>query len=171
MVGYVEDGAIGSSVRIRFDAGYGITAPDRGEFFYAKCGCYRGLPPDHPCADPAAPGYGPGIVTDMNFQQFYLMGEYAFSNRLSAFGELPIRRVNIWNVRAGHPQARHDTAGPRGIVADVANVRERHAQRRLQRPQLVHAPDLDVQRVTIDVDRHHLRILAPIAAARRSKGA
>jgi hypothetical protein len=93
MVGYIDDGAIGSAVRVRFDAGSGITSADRAEFFYAKCGCYRDLPSDHPFADPAAPGPGPGIVTDMNFQQFYVLGEYAFSDRLSVFGELPFRRI------------------------------------------------------------------------------
>lgn len=93
MVGYVDDGSIGSGVRIRFDAGNGMTAVDRGEFFYAKCGCYRDLPSDHPFFDPAAPGPGPGIVTDLDFQQFYVLGEYALSDRVSVFGELPFRRI------------------------------------------------------------------------------
>jgi hypothetical protein len=93
MVGYVGDSSIGSAFRVRFDAGYGITAVDRAEFFYAKCGCYRDLPSDHPFFDPEAPGPGPGIVTDLNFQQLYLLGEYAFGNQLSVFGELPVRWI------------------------------------------------------------------------------
>ena len=52
-VGYVEDALVQSNVRIRFDAAGGNTVPDRAEFFYAKCGCYRGLPANHP-------GFRPG---------------------------------------------------------------------------------------------------------------
>jgi hypothetical protein len=92
MVGYVNDSTIASQVRIRFDAGRHITSPDRAEFFYAKCGCYRGLPSDLDIFDPDAAGPGPGIMTDANFQQLYVMGEYAMlDNRASVFVELPVR--------------------------------------------------------------------------------
>jgi hypothetical protein len=93
MVGYINDGSIGSGVRVRFDAGYGFNAVDRAEFFYAKCGCYRDLPSDHPFFDAAAPGPGPGIVTDLNFQQLYVLGEYAMNPRVSVYGELPLRWI------------------------------------------------------------------------------
>ncbi len=73
-VGYVDDALIQSNVRIRFDAATGNTVPDRAEFFYAKCSCYRGLPPDHPGFDPDAPGPGPGAADDIRFQQLYLEG-------------------------------------------------------------------------------------------------
>jgi hypothetical protein len=91
MVGYVNDGSVRSQVRLRFDAGNGINSPDRAELFYAKCGCYRDLPGDHPAFDPDAPGPGPGIATDLRFQQLYLYGEYALTDRVSLLGELPIR--------------------------------------------------------------------------------
>lgn len=91
MVGYIGDSTIGSAVRIRFDSGFEATSPDRAEFFYAKCGCYRGLPPDLPIYDPNAPGPGPGVVTDLDFQQLYLFGEYAMHQRVSVFGEVPVR--------------------------------------------------------------------------------
>ncbi len=93
MVGYIGDPTIGTHLRIRFDLGFDITAPDRAEFFYGKCGCYRGLPTDHPAFDPDAAGPGPGIVTDLNFRQAYLLGEFAASERLSVFAELPIRWI------------------------------------------------------------------------------
>lgn len=93
MVGYVGDASIGSQFRFRFDAGSEITSPDRAEFFYAKCGCYRGLPTDHPGYDPDAPGPGPGIAGDLNFQQAYLYGEVGVTGRISVYGELPIRRL------------------------------------------------------------------------------
>ncbi len=57
-VGYVDDALIQSNVRIRFDAATGNTVPDRAEFFYAKCGCYRGLPPTSPGIRPGRAGPG-----------------------------------------------------------------------------------------------------------------
>lgn len=41
MVGYIENAIVGSEVRIRFDAAFNDAFPDRAEFIYAKCGCYR----------------------------------------------------------------------------------------------------------------------------------
>jgi hypothetical protein len=80
MVGYVDDAIVGSQFRIRFDAGLHDNAPDRADFFYAQ---YAGLN-----------GPGPNsVVTDLNFQQLYLRGEYAPMHRLSFFMELPFRWV------------------------------------------------------------------------------
>ena len=43
MVGYIDDAVVGSKVRVRFETGFHNHVPDRAEFFYAKCGCYRTL--------------------------------------------------------------------------------------------------------------------------------
>jgi hypothetical protein len=91
MVGYIEDTVVSSKVRVRFDIGLHNHAPDRAEFFYAKCGCYRDLALNDPARDPNAAGPAPGIVTDLNFQQFYVQAEYAATDRFSAFAELPLR--------------------------------------------------------------------------------
>jgi hypothetical protein len=91
MVGYIEDPTIGSRIRLRFDMATGNEVPDRAEFFYAKCGCYQ-LDPE-PFFDPDAPGPGPGVPTELDFQQFYLFGEYALQDRFSLFAELPIRAI------------------------------------------------------------------------------
>jgi hypothetical protein len=94
MVGYIDDAVVSSKVRIRFETALHDNLPDRAEFFYAKCGCYRDLKVLNPPAfDPAAPGPGPGIVTDLNFQQAYVQGEYAATNRFSVFAELPTRWI------------------------------------------------------------------------------
>jgi len=93
MVGYIDDPIIGSQVRLRFDAGFNDPFPDRAEFFYGKCGCYRGLPASSPASDPHAPGPAPGVARNLNFQQLYLFGEYAPFHRLSAFFELPFRWI------------------------------------------------------------------------------
>jgi hypothetical protein len=93
MVGYVDDAIVESKVRLRFDAAFHNTAPDRAEFFYAKCGCYSGLPVGHPAYDPDAPGPLLGAVSDLNFQQFMVEAEYAVMPRVSVFGVLPLRRI------------------------------------------------------------------------------
>lgn len=91
MVGYVEDATIESKVRLRFDSALHDTAPDRAEFFYAKCGCYSGLPANNPAFDPDAPGPRPGAADDVNFRQLFLEGEFAVDTRVSIFGQIPIR--------------------------------------------------------------------------------
>lgn len=89
MVGYIEDATIRTELRIRFDGGFGINSPDRAEFFYAKCGCYKSLA-GSPLFDADSPGPGPGIVTDLDYQQFNVMGQFAINDRVSVFGELPL---------------------------------------------------------------------------------
>ncbi|HET9270535.1 MAG TPA: transporter [Vicinamibacterales bacterium] len=90
-VGYIDDALPESNLRVRFDAAGGNTAPDRAEFFYAKCGCYRGLPAAHPGFDPDAPGPGPGAASDLKFQQLYLEGEFEIVPQLSVLGQIPLR--------------------------------------------------------------------------------
>lgn len=90
MVGYIEDATIRTQLRIRFDGGWGVDSPDRAEFFYGKCGCYRDLA-GSPLLDAGAPGPGPGIVTGLKFKQLNVLGEYAINDRVAVFGELPVR--------------------------------------------------------------------------------
>ena len=107
MVGYIDDAPIVSKLRIRFDAATQDRAPDRAEFFYAKCGCYRDLPADHPAYDPDSPGPRPGAADSVNFQQWHIQGEYGVSNNFSVFGELPFRWIQpqsfIPGTGAGFP--------------------------------------------------------------------
>jgi hypothetical protein len=92
MVGYIDDPTVRSQIRIRFDDAFEDQFPDRSEFFYAKCSCYRGLKTAIPPAfDPNAPGPGPGVPTSINFQQLYMNAEYSPQRRFSAFLEVPIR--------------------------------------------------------------------------------
>jgi hypothetical protein len=93
MVGYIDNAIVGSQIRIRFDAAFDDNSPDRDEFFYAKCGCYRALNGTAFAAafDPNAPGPGTGIPTAINYQQLYANVEYAPFTRLSFFTEVPFR--------------------------------------------------------------------------------
>src|SRR5690349_20665511 len=90
MVGYIDDAIVGSQIRIRFDAGFNNDTPDMAEFFYAKCGCYRGLATVAPGAyDPNAPGPPAGnnivIPRTLNFQELHLLAEYAPISHFSVF--------------------------------------------------------------------------------------
>ena len=92
MVGYIDNAIVGSEVRIRFDAAFNDSNPDLAEFFYAKCGCYRGAG-----LDPNAPGPPPGtavvVPRTLNFQQLYFDAEYALNRRFSVFTEVPLRWI------------------------------------------------------------------------------
>ena len=99
MVGYIDNAIVGSEVRIRFDAAFNDAFPDRAEFVYAKCGCYRGAQGKGP--DPNAPGPGPGIPKNVNFQILSFMGEYAVNRRFSAFVEIPFRWIQPQGAAAG----------------------------------------------------------------------
>ena len=93
MVGYIDEAPVLTQIRVRFDAALHDPTPDRAEFFYAKCGCYRGLQGTS-LYDPKAPGPGDepaDIPNYVNFQQLYFYGEYALKHRYSLFGTLPIR--------------------------------------------------------------------------------
>ena len=90
-VGYIDDALVQSNFRVRFDGASGNTAPDRAEFFYAKCGCYRDLGRNDPAFDPDSPGPRPGAANDIQFQQLYLEGEYAVAPQISLLGALPLR--------------------------------------------------------------------------------
>jgi len=61
MVGYIDDSSISNKFRVRFDSGTDIKGADRAEFFYAKCGCYRDLPPTNAAYDPVTGKLNDGV--------------------------------------------------------------------------------------------------------------
>lgn len=95
--------------RFRFDGAFGSNFADRGEYFYAKCGCFRTIPDqiqdpldpngpliDNPNAvlkDPSAKG-PPLPESNVDYQEYRTYFEYAFVPRMSAFVELPIRAID-----------------------------------------------------------------------------
>jgi hypothetical protein len=86
--GYLDPVAPATMFRLRYDVASNNAYPDRGEYFYAKCGCYR-----QAGIDPNAAGPG-GINTSVDFQEIRGYFEYAFNRRFSMFGELPVRFVD-----------------------------------------------------------------------------
>jgi hypothetical protein len=83
---YIDDARIRSLFRLRADAAYNNPFPDRAEFFYAQCGCFgQGAP-------------GPGrtsAATNVNYQELWAYIENAWSDRFSAFVDVPFRFVDI----------------------------------------------------------------------------
>lgn len=125
MVGYINDAGVQSQIRIRFDAGTGITAADRAEFFYAKCGCFRFIRPESVIGgafDPDARGPGPGIATELNFQQLYLQAEAAVGSRFSVYGELPVRWLQPQSF-APTPASIFTNTGTFGDQSGLSDVR------------------------------------------------
>jgi len=92
MAGFIDDATLGSGFRMRFDSGWDMDSPDRAEFFYAKCGCYRDFA-GSPAYDPNAPGPGPGAVERLNVNQLSLFTERQIGRRASIFFELPFRWI------------------------------------------------------------------------------
>jgi len=83
--GYIENAAPVTMARIRFDSGYNNNRPDRGNFFYAKCGCFR----------PQPDAFGPPLPErSVDYQELTATAEYAFTRRFSAFVDLPVRFIN-----------------------------------------------------------------------------
>ena len=74
--GYIDPARPVTRVRIRGDFAYGNNRPDRAEFFYPKCGCFRPI-------DPSAPG-PPIAETNVDYQEVWYYFEYAFAPRASA---------------------------------------------------------------------------------------
>ena len=98
--GYIDSAIIGSYARVRLDLAFDNTRPDRGEFIYAKCGCYRevGLDPLAPGPAPALNGADPTttpfIETGIDFTDFWVTAEYQFSDRVSGFVDGVVRSIS-----------------------------------------------------------------------------
>ncbi len=92
--GYIDNAIVGSQIRLRFDGDFNLQNPDRAEFFYAKCGCYRPT-------DPNAPGPGNTIAKSANLQELQLNVEYAPTHRVSVFAEVPVRWIQFSAVAPG----------------------------------------------------------------------
>jgi Putative MetA-pathway of phenol degradation len=99
--GYIDSALIGNVARFRYDASYDDNVPDRAEFFYGKCGCFRVLG-----ADPRAPG-PPQLEKRIDYQDLSVYLEGAATDRLSGFVEVPYRFLN--------PEVNANTSG----IADM----------------------------------------------------
>jgi len=87
-VGYIDNAIPRTQYRFRYDSAYRNNRPDRAEFFYAKCGCFKTVGLDPQADGPPLP------ETNVDYQDLTNYIEYAFSNRFSAFVDLPVRILN-----------------------------------------------------------------------------
>lgn len=94
---YIDSALIRSQVRVRFDAAYNDNRPDRAEFFYAKCGCFKAAGLDPKAAGPPQP------ETNVDYQDISTYVELALASRFSVFVEGPVRFLN--------PEVNDNTAG------------------------------------------------------------
>lgn len=87
--GYIDNAVPVTMFRLRYDAAYRNNRPDRAEFFYAKCGCFRAEQP------PQLDAHGPPLPeTSVDYQELAPYFEYAFAPQFSAFLTVPIRFLN-----------------------------------------------------------------------------
>lgn len=117
MMGFIDDARVYSKIRVRVDSAFRSTAPDRAEFFYAKCGCYGLLPAASPNFDPDAPGPA-RAVNDLDFNQIDIFGEWAFGI-FSAFGQLPLRWIQPRSLIPGPGGAFPNQSGLGDVRAGI----------------------------------------------------
>jgi hypothetical protein len=102
-VGYIDSAIVRSRIRVRFDANYGDTSPDKAEFFYAKCGCFANPKVAGSLFDPRARGPVHPMGTNgaaqftgqpkLHYQEVATYLEYAPTMRFSGFIEVPARFI------------------------------------------------------------------------------
>jgi hypothetical protein len=105
--GYIDSAIIRTQLRLRYDSAYHDDRPDRAEFFYAKCGCFRTAPVGQGF-DPKAPG-PPLSEGRIDYQEASAYAEVAWKGRVSGFIEMPWRFLN--------PEFNADTNGVGDIDA------------------------------------------------------
>ncbi|HVJ68249.1 MAG TPA: transporter [Caulifigura sp.] len=92
--GYLDPAAPVTQFRLRYDNAQNNPFPDRGEYFYAKCGCFRQLGIDPNAQGPI------GENTSVDYQDVRAYFEYAFDPKFSLFTELPVRFVDYTSTAA-----------------------------------------------------------------------
>ena len=108
-VGYIDDAIVQTQIRLRYDAAFNNIWPDRAEFFYAKCGCFRetGADPHAPGPAPPLNGGNPAttrfIETSVDYQDISVELEYALTPDFSVVIEAPFRFLN--------PEVNDNTSG------------------------------------------------------------
>jgi len=90
--GYIDNAMPMNRIRLRYDFLSNDPFPDRGEFFYPKCGCFRD-PAAGTFFDPRAKGPA-RPETGVDAQEVEFMAEKTIGCRASVFIEAPFRFIN-----------------------------------------------------------------------------
>jgi len=91
--GYIDNAIPMNRVRLRYDFASNNPFPDRGEFFYPKCGCFTDPAAAGRFFDPNAKG-PPQPETGVDSQDVEFMVEKTIGCRASVFVEAPFRFIN-----------------------------------------------------------------------------
>src|SRR6266849_4574484 len=98
-VGYIDPAIPLTQFRLRYDAAYRDNRPDRAEFLFPKCGCFKA---------PGVNAPGPPLAeTRVDYQDISSYLEYAPCKTFSGFVEIPVRFLN--------PEVNDNTSG----LADI----------------------------------------------------
>ena len=102
---YIDSALPITQYRLRYDALNDMNRPDRADYFYPKCGCFRTLAAQgKPGGDPNAPGPGTVPADNVNAQILYNTIEFAPIPRLSGWVDVPVRWVDIFETNGVAPQ-------------------------------------------------------------------
>lgn len=93
--GYLDMAAPVTQFRLRYDDALNNVNPDRGEYFYAQCGCFRIPAALGGAGDGSAKGPPGANTTSVDYQAIRAYAEYAFSPKFSVFAELPYEFVHF----------------------------------------------------------------------------
>ena len=104
--GYIDSALPLSQYRLRVDTANDDNRPDRADYFYPKCGCFRTLAAlGKPGGDPNAPGPGKAPADHVNYEIVSNYLELAVHPRFSGWVEVPVRWVDIfWRDPTAPPQ-------------------------------------------------------------------
>lgn len=114
--GYLDPAAPVTTFRLRYDDAINNKFPDRGEYFYAKCGCFRDPVLAGGLLDPKARG-PQGLNASVSYQDVRPYMEYAFSPKFSVFTELPFRFVDFNSLPT--PVVSQQGLGTEGGLSDM----------------------------------------------------
>jgi hypothetical protein len=117
-MGYLDNAIPETQFRLRYDSAYRDNRPDRAEFFYAKCGCFRVAAiqgktgGDIHAAGPTTIINGMGQPEkSVDYQDITGYLEVAADHKFSAFLEVPFRFLN--------PEVNANTSGFADMFAGV----------------------------------------------------
>ena len=95
--GYIDSALPFSHYRLRIDTANDDNRPDRADYFYPKCGCFRTLAAlGRPGGDPNAPGPGRVPADHVNYEILSNYLELAVHPRFSGWVDIPVRWVDIF---------------------------------------------------------------------------
>jgi hypothetical protein len=93
--GYIDSAIPLTQFRLRFDSAYNDNRPDRADFFYPKCGCFKAAGVDPNAPGPASSVNPTAATRKVDYQELSSYLEIAVNPRLSGFAEVPVRWVDI----------------------------------------------------------------------------